>query len=113
MVDHRASPGLTEEQARALGYDPHQCREGKLFEMATLWCVHCGSTYLKNLDRTRDRGHCFQCNDYICDHCDAARRSPDYIHTNIYQQRDLLAAGWGMSGSTHKPILTPRKLLGI
>lgn len=115
MVDHRASPGMPEDMARRAGYDPAQCREGRLYEAATAWCVHCGSTYLKNPGRIRDRAHCHLCDMYICDPCDAARREPDYIHTNVYQIRDLLAAGWGVSGSIHKPILTPRnsKLLGF
>src|SRR5208282_5197807 len=74
FVDHSASPGLTEAQARFMGYDPEQCLEGKIFENATLTCSHCGNAYIKNPDRTRDREYCRLCDHYICDFCGIARQ---------------------------------------
>lgn len=110
FVDHRASPGLTEEQARAFGYDPFQCKEGKVFEASTFGCIHCGSHVVMNPKRTRARAYCNKCNQYICDWCDMARSDPNYVHTNVVQLQDLLNAGWGVSGgSMSNPLLTPPK----
>lgn len=41
VVDHRASPGLPEDVARWAGYDPEQCKEGKVFVQDTMTCSHC------------------------------------------------------------------------
>jgi hypothetical protein len=107
FVEHRASPGLTEEQALAFGYDPFLCREGKVYEAATLGCPHCESHIVKNPKRTRARAFCTSCNRYIYDWCDAARSDPDYVHRTGEQIRELLSNGWGMSGSIHNPTMTP------
>lgn len=81
MVDHRASPGLTEEQARACGYDPLFCKEGKLYEADTLTCAHCKTPVVKSPTRVRPRAECFQCGvKFICDACDYERTLPDYVH---------------------------------
>jgi hypothetical protein len=81
IIDHRASPGLPEHVARAAGYDPDLCKEGKVLEGATLTCSHCRQRLIKNPKRERERATCLLCrNHYICDLCDAARRAPDYVH---------------------------------
>jgi hypothetical protein len=81
MVDHRFSPGLTEEEARLSGFDPKQCGEGKLFEAATLTCKHCKVAVVKNPLRTRDRPFCMECHHYICDLCAFKAAQPGYVHT--------------------------------
>lgn len=82
MVDHRASPGLPEDIARASGYDPLHCKEGKLFEAATLTCAHCKVGVVKNPKRVRERALCFKCGvKYICDFCAADMQRADYEHT--------------------------------
>lgn len=81
MVDHRASPGLTPEEARYAGYDPTQCATGKLFEASSLTCSHCKVVVVKNPLRTRERSHCFKCNHYICDMCAFKASHSDYSHT--------------------------------
>lgn len=63
MVDHRASPGFTPEMRL------FPAPEGTLFETRTLHCPHCGCCVVVNMDRTRERGHCYQCDHYICDVC--------------------------------------------
>lgn len=93
LVDHRASPGLTPEQAIRLGYHPTQVAEGKVFEAATLTCNHCNRTVIKNPLRVRERAHCFECNRYICDWCDAQRSQPDYVHMPLQKVADLVASG--------------------
>ena len=83
MVDHRASPGLPTNFYHGLptqwqGLTPP---EGKMAESAVLTCHHCQQPYLRNLWRTRERGHCFKCDGYICDLCMEDSRRPDYVHT--------------------------------
>jgi hypothetical protein len=80
LIDHRASPGFTEEQAQQLHLPYNQVKEGALFETASLTCAHCKTAVLKNPLRTRERAHCFKCNHYICDFCEAKTREPNYIH---------------------------------
>lgn len=94
MVDHRASPGLPEDIARAAGYDPALCGEGKLYESATLTCSHCGTAFVKNLFRTRERAYCAMCDHYICDFCDAQRHEPTYVHLPINKVADIAAEGF-------------------
>jgi len=74
LVDHSASPGLPESVARASGYDPQHCQEGKRFEAATITCSHCGGAYVKNPLRQRDRGRCFNCFKFLCDPCAAVMK---------------------------------------
>lgn len=71
LVDHSFSPGLPADVARASGYDPALCGEGKRFEAATQTCSHCGGSQVKNPLRTRERGHCSKCNHFLCDPCAA------------------------------------------
>ena len=86
LVDHRNSPGLTEEQARAAGYDPLQVKGGKIYEAASLSCAHCKTAIIKNPFRTRARESCPKCCDvtgaarYICDFCYADTFRADYVH---------------------------------
>ena len=108
MIDHRASPGLPEDMALALGYDPAHCREGKIYEQHTLGCNHCGAHVILNKDRQRARSYCSKCDRYICDYCEDARHSPDYVHRTIDELVDLLRSGkWALSGSMSHPVLTP------
>lgn len=81
MIDHRASPGLPEDIARATGLDPKYCGEGKMFEAATLTCSHCKAVVVKNPLRVRERSKCSRCGyHYICDLCAAETLRPDYDH---------------------------------
>jgi len=109
FVDHRASPGLTPEQARRLGYEPSQVREGALFEAATMQCVHCQRIVVKNPLRDRERSFCMQCGGaYICDLCDDDRRKPDYEHMPFKKIVDLVATGKATLVSLGvRPLLIP------
>lgn len=77
MVDHRASPGLTEQEALIAGYDPRLSGEGKVYEADTMTCAHCKNVVVKNPFRTRDRPHCYQCDHYICDICAVKAKTED------------------------------------
>lgn len=94
FVDHRASPGIPEDKARQMGYDPSQVREGSLFEAATIMCEHCHQILVKNPLRTRERAFCMQCGGaYICDLCDDERRKPDYVHMPFKKIVELVGSG--------------------
>jgi len=71
LVDHRASPGFTAEEARACGIDadPRLVGEGQMFEAPTKTCSHCLNAVVINPDRKRERARCYQCWHYICDIC--------------------------------------------
>jgi len=107
FVDHRASPGMSPDVARNMGLDPKLVGEGTVFEAATQRCCHCPSVFIKNPLRTRERGHCYKCNGYICDACEIASKSPDYVHRHVNEVIDKVSSGrYAMSGSTSLPILT-------
>lgn len=38
-----------------------------MVEAATITCCHCQRTFIKNTQRTRPRGYCAKCNQYVCD----------------------------------------------
>ncbi len=95
LVDHQASPGLPEDIARASGYDPAMCGEGKRFEAATLTCAHCKAAVVKNPLRTREREHCMKCSGrYVCDNCAIVARLPDYNHAPFEKYVDVTADLW-------------------
>jgi len=109
FVDHRASPGLPPEMARKMGFDPAQVAEGKVFEAATLRCCHCPSVFIKNPGRTRERGHCYKCNDFICDACEIASKTSGYVHISTAEVIDKVSSGnYTLSGSTSLPVLTKK-----
>jgi hypothetical protein len=80
MLDHSASPGIPPDVARKMGLPAELVGEGKVAEMHTLSCCHCGSHVMLNPKRTRARGYCRSCDHYICDGCDYLRSLPDYSH---------------------------------
>lgn len=91
MLDHRASPGIPEELAVKLGYDPAFVGEGKMLEGATLCCCHCKGHVIKRPERTRERASCPKCSHkFLCDGCAAAARHPDYDHLPFEKQIDVV-----------------------
>jgi len=88
MVDHRASPGLPPDVARACGYDPALVGEGKLLEAKTMTCCHCKIAVVKNPFRVRERERCQKCDHYVCDFCYAVMQHADYVHTPYDKLRD-------------------------
>lgn len=94
LIDHAASPGLTEAQSRAAGLDPKFTGEGKRLEAATLTCSHCKATVVKNPLRLRERASCSKCGyHYICDLCEANSRLPGYDHMPYAKFADLTLEG--------------------
>lgn len=93
FIDHRASPGLSKEQAAKFGYISDAVDEGKVFEAPTMGCNHCGTVVVINPKRTRDREYCSNCDMYICDNCGLERKLPGYVHRthrqNLYENAQL------------------------
>jgi hypothetical protein len=71
MLDHRASPGLTEFHTWDAELPPG-CGSG-LFEAPTYTCSHCIRVVVIEPKRTRDRGFCFKCHHQVCDECEEIR----------------------------------------
>lgn len=70
LVDHRESPGLTDEIVHRAGM-PIGSGHG-MFEASTFTCTHCCRVIVMNPLRTRERAWCWSCDRYICDTCGAA-----------------------------------------
>lgn len=69
LIDHRNSPGITEEWARENNIPGPVVGAGKIFESGLKNCSHCGSDVILNPQRTRAREWCWSCDAYICDGC--------------------------------------------
>jgi len=109
LIDHRASPGLPEDVALLAGYDPRFTGEGKVYEVNTMTCSHCGSSVVPNPMRIRPRAKCLECDNreghYICDGCDFIRSQPGYVHTPIRKTMDDAKDGKTLQGSPPKLLM--------
>jgi hypothetical protein len=113
LIDHQASPGIPEDMAVAFGMNPQLVKEGKVLEAATLTCVHCKGSAVKNPWRARERGSCMKCGGkYICDACALETRLPNYDHTPFEKKVDVLKdlEAKGFFGGTPQT-LTQSKLI--
>jgi len=71
LIDHRCSPGVTEEMSR---YTDLPVGAGRgVFESPTFTCSHCQRVVVMNPARTRSRGYCKKCDHYVCDGCESKR----------------------------------------
>lgn len=75
LIDHRNSPGISEEFIRKNNLDAPAVRGGQTFESAVIVCHHCQRDVILNPNRSRERGWCWNCDHYICDLCEAARKA--------------------------------------
>ena len=72
LIDHRESPGFTEQEKLAAGLSPLMpIGKGQCLEAPTLQCGRCQTHVIINPDRQRERGHCWKCDRYVCDDCGA------------------------------------------
>jgi hypothetical protein len=111
MVDHRFSPGLTPDEARACGMPVGLTGEGKLFEGKSRKCPHCGNCVMFNPERTRPRHDCRKCMSYICDFCHAEMQNADYVHKTFEQKsEEILRANAPQSAAV--PLITSEQTLG-
>src|ERR1700730_13341887 len=67
LTDHRNSPCVPEEMIRASGRNAPVIASGQIFESPTVTCAHCNVVVVLNPDRTRPRGYCRKCDQYVCD----------------------------------------------
>lgn len=75
-IDHTESPGFTEAEALA-GHRTSLLPfigKGQKFQAYTKTCMHCDRVVIQNPLRTRERGHCSQCDYFICDGCTVVYR---------------------------------------
>lgn len=67
LIDHSASPGLRPEDLGT--FDAPAVPKGELYESPLIVCGHCQYAVILNPNRTRDRGWCQHCDQYLCDGC--------------------------------------------
>jgi hypothetical protein len=109
MIDHRASPGIPEAMARNAGLPAKSLAEGRVLEMKTKRCRHCGGVSVLNPERERPRHYCRYCdNNFICDACAAVASQPQYVHRSFDELADLVRSGrFTVSGNPSAPLLIP------
>ena len=106
MIDHRGTEGIPEELTKAAGLPA--LPPGRMVEMATIGCCHCGAVVVVNPERIRPREYCQKCDRYICDWCKAASLKAEYVHRTFNQIAEMVMSGrYTISGSASAPILTP------
>lgn len=73
LIDHRNSPGITQEFVARNGIDGPAVAAGVTYESAILTCHGCQGDIIINPNRSRDRAWCMSHDAYLCDNCDARR----------------------------------------
>lgn len=73
LIDHRNSPGLSEEFMRANKLDGPAVPAGHTLESALVECHSCQRDIVLNPLRTRERAWCRKHDAYLCDECNARR----------------------------------------
>ncbi len=94
MIDHRASPGLPADFFHKIGLAAvalPAVGEGAMYECPTMTCVHCNAVVILNPLRTRPRGYCRRCDDYVCDSpvCSAECRPFEQIIDEVQEGKSL------------------------
>jgi hypothetical protein len=74
LIDHRASPGISQEFIKANNLDAPAVGAGAVFESALLECHSCGTDIILNPNRSRPREWCMEHDAYLCDRCALMRR---------------------------------------
>lgn len=67
LIDNRYGPGVSAEFIHASGLPAPIVGPGVTFESATVTCCHCNAVVVLNPNRTRPRGYCASCDQYVCD----------------------------------------------
>lgn len=109
MIDHRASPGLDQEAARAMGLEGVPIGESTYNTVPTLGCNHCGCVQIVNPNRKRERNYCRTCDHYICDVCHIVRTEANYVHRTIEDICEAVRSGnWQLApGPLSRAVLIP------
>ncbi len=72
-IDHRDSPGISAEQAKAMRSHV-VVPGGTMLEARTYNCCACQRTVIINPDRLRTRDYCRECHSYMCETCALLRK---------------------------------------
>lgn len=111
LIDHSNSPGVPEELVRASGKDAPAVGAGKKFESPLVTCCHCGVQVILNPDRSRPRGYCRKCDDYVCDSPACNAECTPRLKTFEVLQEQAFRAEFGYNPI---PLFTdPAKIRGI
>jgi hypothetical protein len=68
-IDHRESPGFSDETAWGLGLGGLEVGKGRRARIKTKMCPHCTAQVILNPNRSRPRFECRKCDSVICDNC--------------------------------------------
>lgn len=74
LIDHRNSPGVSQEFVATNHLDVPAVGAGQTFESAITVCHCCGADIILNPKRTREREWCMEHDAYLCDSCALNRR---------------------------------------
>jgi hypothetical protein len=74
LIDHRNSPGISQEFVASHGLDVPAVGAGQVFESAIAVCHGCGADIILNPNRTREREWCMEHDAYLCDGCALRRK---------------------------------------
>ncbi len=97
LVDHRESPGVPVDVTGPAGKNFISVAKGQTFESATVTCAHCNVIVVLNPNRTRERGYCQKCDQYVCDNpmcsqdCRSFNRLLDTLQEQAFKNLNLSA----------------------
>jgi hypothetical protein len=74
LIDHRNSPGISQEYIQANKLDAPAVGAGQMFESAIAICHCCAGDIILNPGRTREREWCMEHDAYMCDRCAMMRK---------------------------------------
>lgn len=74
LIDHRNSPGISQEFIHKNRLDAPAVGAGQTFESAIAVCHGCGGDIILNPNRTREREWCMEHDAYLCDSCALRRK---------------------------------------
>lgn len=74
LIDHRNSPGISQEFVQKNNLDVPVVGAGAVFETAMAICHCCGADIVLNPNRTRAREWCMEHDAYMCDRCALTRK---------------------------------------
>jgi hypothetical protein len=74
LIDHRNSPGISQEFVHKNRLDAPAVGSGQVFESAIVVCHCCGGDIILNPNRSRQREWCMVHDAYLCDRCALTRK---------------------------------------
>jgi hypothetical protein len=109
-LDHRASPGLTEELCLSQGLQKSAGKAGTIWESGTFTCSQCEKQVILNPDRSRPRYFCNRCSHFHCDECAAETvlGEPCYpFKARVQDYLELVDKGTPVSEAFNSTLILP------